>query len=51
MPFGLFNTLASFQGHINKIFTEKLKFFVIMYLQDILIYTNNADKLYLEIIC
>ena len=41
MPFGLTNALASFQGYINKIFAEKLNIFVIVYLDDILVYTND----------
>ena len=41
MPFGLTNALASFQGYINKILTEKLDIFVIAYLNDILIYTED----------
>ena len=41
MPFGLTNASASFQGYINKILVEKLDIFVIVYLNNILIYTNN----------
>ena len=41
MLFGLINALASFQGYINKIFAEKLDIFDIVYLDDILIYTND----------
>ena len=41
MPFGLINAPTSFQGYINKILTKKLDIFVIMYLDDILIYTDN----------
>ena len=41
MPFGLTNVLASFQGYINKIFAKKLHIFVIVYLDDIFIYTDN----------
>ena len=41
MPFGLSNTLASFQGYINKILAEKLDIFVIVYLHDILVYTKD----------
>ncbi len=37
MPFGLSNTLASFQRYINKILAKKLDIFVIVYLDDILI--------------
>ena len=41
MPFGLTNKLASFQRYINKIFVEKLDIFVIIYLDDIMIYTED----------
>ncbi len=41
MPFGLFNAPASFQGYVNKTLAEKLDIFVIMYLDDIFIYTEN----------
>ena len=38
---GLTNAPASFQGYINKILAEKLDIFVIVYLDDILIYTDD----------
>ena len=41
MQFGLFNTPASFQGYINKILAKKLNIFVIIYLDDISIYTED----------
>ena len=41
MPFGLTKAPASFQGYINKIVTEKLDIFVIVYLNDILIDTKD----------
>ena len=45
MPFGLTNTPASFQWYINKIFAEKLDIFIIVYLDNILIYTDdNGDR-------
>ena len=45
MPFGLTNVPASFHGYINKILAEKLDIFVIVYLDDILIYTDdNGDS-------
>ena len=44
IPFGLTNALASFQGFINKILVEKLDIFIIVYLDDILIYTDNDDR-------
>ena len=44
MPFGLTNALESFQGYVNKILAEKLDIFVIIYLDDILIYTKVLGK-------
>ena len=44
MLFGLLNAPASFQGYINKILTEKLDVFVIVYLDDILIYTKDTSQ-------
>ena len=41
VSFGLTNVPASFQGYIKKIFAEKLDIFVIVYLGDILIYTDD----------
>ena len=41
MFFKLSNVSASFQGYINKILVEKLDIFVIVYLDDILIYTKD----------
>ena len=50
MPFGLTNASAMFQGYINKILAEKLDVFVIMYLDDIFIYTENESKEYVQAI-
>ena len=41
MLFDLTNAPASFQGYINKILAEKLDIIVIVYLDDILIYTDD----------
>ena len=41
IPFGLTNAPASFQRYINKILAEKIDIFVIVYLDDILIYTKD----------
>ena len=44
MPFGLTIALTSFQKYINKILVEKFDIFVIVYLEDILIYIeDNRD--------
>ena len=48
MPFGLSNAPVSFQGYINKILAEKLDVFVIVYLDDILIYTEDKGQGYVE---
>ena len=48
MPFGLSNALATFQGYVNKILAEKLDIFVIVYLDDILIYTKDPGQPHIE---
>ena len=48
MHFGLSNAPATFQGYVNKILAEKLDIFVIVYLDDILIYTEDPGQLYVE---
>ena len=48
MPFGLSNVLAIFQKYVNKILAEKLDIFVIVYLNDKLIYTKNLGQPYVE---
>ena len=50
MLFDLTNAFRSFQGYVNKILTEKLNIFVIVYLDDIFIYTKNSGKDYVEAI-
>ncbi len=44
MLFRLTNAPVTFQGYINKILAEKLDVFVIVYLGDILIYTENGGE-------
>ena len=44
MLFGLTNAPAIFQGYINKILAEKLDDFVIVYLDNIFIYTKGESK-------
>ena len=51
MPFGLSNTPATFQGYINKILTEKLDIFIVVYLDNILIYTKNPGQPHVEAVC
>ena len=41
MPFGLSNTPATFQRYVKKILAKKFDIFVIVYLDDILIYTED----------
>ena len=48
MPFRLSNAPASFQGYINKIRAKKLNIFIIVYLDDILIYTKNEGQGHME---
>ena len=48
MSFGLSNALASFQSYINKILAEQLNVFVIVYLDDILINTEDESQGYVE---
>ena len=44
MPFGLCNAPATFQSIMDNIFHDLLDNVVIMYLDDILIYTENMEK-------
>ena len=48
IPFSLSNTPATFQGYVNKILAEKLDIFVIVYLDDILIYTKDPGQPHVE---
>ena len=48
MPFDLTNIPASFQEYINKILVEKLNIFIIVYLNDILIYTDDDRDGYIS---
>ena len=43
MQFGLSNALSAFQHFINDIFSDVLDVFVVIYLNDILIYSDNMD--------
>ena len=48
MPFGISNTSASFQGYINKILTKTVDIFIVVNLDNILIYTKDPGQLYVE---
>ncbi len=48
MAFGLSITTATFQGYINKILAEKLNVFVIVYLDDIFIYTESEGEEHIQ---
>lgn len=44
MPFGLSNVSAGFQSYINKFLAEKLDIFLMIYLDNILIYIKDPDR-------
>ena len=48
MFFKLSNIPASFQGYLNKILAKKLDVFVIVYLDNILIYIKDVDQAYIN---
>ena len=48
MFFALFNASASFQSYVNKVLAKKLDVFVIVYLDDILIYIKNVNQSHVE---
>ena len=50
MPFGLSNVSASFQGYINKILAKKLDIFVIVYLDNIFIYTKHLGSAHINVV-
>lgn len=43
-PFGLCNTLATFQHFVNDIFADPVEVYLVVYLDDILIYSKNFDE-------
>lgn len=48
MLFGFSNTLVSIQGYINKILVKKLDIFMIVYLDNIFVYTKNLNQPHME---
>ena len=49
MPIGLTNASAAFQWFMNDIFSNLLDVYIMIYLDDILIYLNNISKHYWHI--
>ena len=44
MPFGLTNALATFQVYINNILRKYLDMFIVVYLDDILVYSKTYEE-------
>ncbi len=44
MPFGLNNTLATFQRLMNKVLRQYIIKFVQVYFDDVIIYSNSLDE-------
>ena len=51
MLFGLSIIPTIFQGYVNKILVEKFDIFMIVYLDDILIYIKDPEKPHVEAVC
>jgi hypothetical protein len=46
MPFGLTNALATFQAYINKALSRLVNYFIVIYLNNILIYFKPREDYY-----
>lgn len=44
MPFGLTNATATFQAYINNVLRKYLDVFVVVYLDDILVYSKTLEE-------
>ena len=49
MPFGLINAPATFQAYINKALSGLVDYFVVIYLDDILIYSKPGEDYYAHV--
>jgi len=44
MPFGLTNTLATFQDMMNDVFSEMIDISLLVNMEDILVYTKTKEE-------
>ena len=44
IPFGLMNALVAFMDHMNRVFHPYLDQFVIVFIDDILVYSRNVEE-------
>ena len=51
MPFELSNASASFKDYIHKILAKKLNIFVIVWIDNILIYTEDVRQAHVNAVC
>ena len=42
--------MVSFEDYINMILVEKLDIFIVLYWEDILIYTKNSSQAYIDVL-
>ena len=49
MPFSLTNTLATFQAYINKALSRLVNYFIVVYLNNILIYFKSKEDYYTHV--